>query len=176
MNLLLQEQIRALAQGNQRSTRLLAVFTDGFAVGWAMAVKACFRSQLDIKYTARVEKQPTTAATTAKRQVRIWTQGPRIAFDAGHVFYDTPLAYDRWGLALQRIKRACMVLEATPNEIRKRKPGDGQGPASELIDGRVLIELFSPDRNRTRMISQHRCELSQNAFVEFLMTGNLPVC
>jgi hypothetical protein len=173
MTVSIQEKIIALAKGNPRSTQLLASFSGGFADGWAMAVKECFRNQLDIKYTARIENRSTASGPTIKRQVKAWTQGPRIAFDTGNVFYDTPLAYEKWDRAMQHIKRACVVLEATPNEIRKKKTGNTKKNINELIDGYVVIELFVPNRGKTKLISQSKFKLSQNQFLEFLITGKL---
>ena len=173
MTVSIQEKIIALAKGNQRSTQLLASFSGGFADGWAMAVKECFRNQLDIKYTVRIENRSTISGPAIKKQIKVWTQGPRIAFDAGHVFYDTPLAYGKWDHALPQIKRACVVLEATANEIRKKKTGNTKENINELIDGYVVIELFVPNRNKTKLISQNKFKLSQNEFLEFLITGKL---
>ncbi len=165
------KQMTALAQKNQRSTELIAEFSGGFAVGWTMAVRECFRSQMDIKFTARTENQPAPAGQESKKQVKFWTQGPRIAFDAGHVFFDTPLAYAKWDNAMQHIQLACSILEAAPNEVRKK----GQAPmgGNALIEGYVLIELFVPNRNKTRLISKGKLKLSQNDFLDFLMTGKL---
>lgn len=173
MTVSIQDRIVALAKGNRRSTRLLATFSDGFAAGWAMAVKECFRHQLDIRYTARVESRSTGYGPVHKRQVKVWTQGPRIAFDGGHVFYDTPLAYERWERALQHINVACAVLEATPNEIRKKNGPDAKTELSALVDGYVVIELFVPHRDKTKLVSQNKFKLTQNEFLEFLMTGKL---
>ena len=173
MTVTIQEKIIALAKGNQRSTQLLAAFSGGFADGWAMAVKECFRNQLDIKYTARIENRSTVSGPVIKKQVKVWTQGPRIAFDTGHVFYDTPLAYEKWDRAMQHIKLACAVIEATPNEIKKEKTGNSKENINVLSDGYVFIALFVPNRNKTKLILQNELKLSQNEFLEFLITGEL---
>lgn len=173
MSISIKEKIIALARGNQRSNELLATFSGGFADGWAMTVKECFRNQLDIKFTARIENQPTVSGKASKRQTKIWTQGPYIAFDAGHVFFDTPLAYTKWSEAMQHVKQACMVLEAAPNEVKKKKTGNTKVNINDLVDGYVIIELFIPNRNKTKLISQNKFKLSQNDFLEFLITGKL---
>ena len=48
-------EIEQLAKSGKRSDKLIATFKEGFADNWYMAVKECFRSQLDIKYTSRIE-------------------------------------------------------------------------------------------------------------------------
>lgn len=166
MTLTIQDKIKALAEKNYRSLQLIADFSNGYADGWEMAVKECFRTQLDIRYTVRVENQPAASGPAIKRQIKVWTQGPRIAFDLGHVFYDTPLAYGRWDQALRQMKRACVVTEASPNDIRK-------GSINELIDGHVLIKLFVPNQSRTGLVPQGRFKFSQNEFLDFLITGKL---
>lgn len=173
MSLSIREKILSLAQGSQRSSDLLVRFSDGFAAGWFMAVKECFRTQLDIKYTARIESPRTVSGPAVKKQIRIWTQGPRIAFDAGHVFYDSPRAYGNWADALAHNTLACVVLEAAPNEIRRQQTAAAKASVSALIDGYVVIELFAPNRNKTRLKSVHKCKLSQNDFLVFLKTGEL---
>ena len=169
MTLTIQDKIKALAKKNYRSLQLIADFSDGYAGGWEMAVKECFRTQLDIRYTVRVENHSVASGLAVKRQVKVWTQGPRISFDVGHVFYDTPLAYGRWDQALRHMKRACVVTEASPNDIRKKKTGS----INELIDGHVLIKLFVPNQSKTGLIPQSRFKFSQNNFIGFLITGKL---
>jgi len=170
----IRSKIEALAARNHRSTELVADFSGGFADGWYMAVKQCFRNQLDIKYTTRVEHITNASNMLMKSQVRIWTQGPRIAFETGHIFYDNPLAYGNWDHALRHIKLACFVVEATPNEIRKKKTDATKDEINELLNGQVVFDLFVPDQCKTKLKPRDRFTISQIKFVEFLMTGNLP--
>jgi hypothetical protein len=163
MKFSVQKKIEQLATSSQRSTELIATFREGYADNWFMAVRECFRAQLDIKYTPRIEKR---SDGVGKREVKHWTQGPRIAFDIGHTFYDTPLGYELWDKAIKQIKLACIVVEGKPNDIKKRKAGD------ELIEGFVVVEFLAPDADKTKLIKQADKKMSQNLFVEFLMHGN----
>jgi len=165
-------KIEELAKKNRRSTKLIATFSDGYADGWHMAVRECFRPQLDIKFTSRVQKQLNGVDKEGKRHVRIWTQGPRIAFDKGHIFYDTPLGYEEWDRALKHINLVCIVIEAKPNDVRKKQTNNIKGQ-NELIHGFVEIELLTPNPERTKLLSKGVDKISQNEFVEFLINGNL---
>jgi hypothetical protein len=66
-----------------------------------MAVKECYRNQLDIKFTERKKKNKSYFE---------WTQGPYYSFAEGHLFYDTQKAYKKgkkgWKDALKVIKIA----------------------------------------------------------------------
>ncbi len=57
MTFSVQHEIEQLAKSGKRSDRLIATFKEGYADNWYMAVRDCFRSQLDIKYTSRIENQ-----------------------------------------------------------------------------------------------------------------------
>jgi len=159
----IQNKIELLSTSGNRSTELIATFKDGYADNWFMAVRECFRSQLDIKYTPRIENRPDGAG---KREVKRWTQGPRIAFDKGHIFYDTPLGYEVWDEAIKHIKLACIVVDGRPNDIIKKKAGN------ELIEGFVVVEFLIPDIDKAKLIKQDEKKMPQNKFVEFLMYGN----
>ena len=138
-----------------------------------MTVRESFRPQLDIKFTSRVQNQLNGSEKTEKKHVRVWTQGPRIAFDKGHIFYDTPTGYEKWDKALKHIKLVCIVLEAKPNDVRKKKIDNSKGYMYELIPGFVEIELLTPNTERTELITKSTRKISQNEFVEFLKSGNL---
>jgi hypothetical protein len=163
MKFSIQEKIELLATSGNRSTELIATFKDGYADNWFMAVRECFRSQLDIKYTPRIENLPNGAG---KREGKLWTQGPRFAFGKGHIFYDTPLGYELWKEAIKQIKLACIVVGGKPNDIIKKKSGN------ELIEGFVVVEFLIPDIDKAKLIKQGERKMSQNKFVEFLTHGN----
>lgn len=166
-------QIEQLAKNNKRSTKLMATFVDGYADGWHMAVRESFRPQLDIKFTSRVQGKSNGVEKAEKRQVRVWTQGPRISFDKGHVFYDTPRGYEEWDKALKHINLVCMVLEAKPNDVKKKEIDNSKGYIYELIPGFVELELLTPNPEGTKLITKGSSKISQNEFVEFLKSGNL---
>jgi len=163
MKFSIQEQIEKMAKSGNRSTELIATFKDGYADNWSMAVRERFRAQLDIKSTPRIENEPDGKG---KRQVKLWTQGPRIAFDKGHVFYDTPLGYEVWDEAIKHIKLACIIVDGKPNDLIKKKAGN------ELIEGFVVVEFLIPDIYKAKLIKQDEKKMSQNKFVEFLIRGN----
>ena len=172
MKLSIDDKIRELAKSSKRSTELIANFTEDYADGWHMAVKESFRQQLDIRYTTRVDTKPTKEGKPYKNQIRVWTQGPRIAFDKGHIFFDTPLGYEEWDRALKQINLICVIIEAKPNDVRKKKTNNIKAQ-NELIHGFVEIELLTTNPERTKLISKGICKISQNEFVEFLISGNL---
>jgi len=170
MTIPIHKQIEQLSKNNERSTNLIATFSDGYADGWHMAVRDSFRPQLDIKFTPRVQGKLNDMEKTEKKQVRVWTQGPRIAFDKGHIFYNTRKGYEEWGEALKHIKLVCIVLEAKPNDVKKKKTD--KGFIYELIPGFVEIELLIPNDERTELVTKSIRKIPQNEFVEFLKNGN----
>ncbi len=172
MTVSIYKRIDKIAKSNKRSTKLIANFLDGYADGWNMAVRESFRPQLDIKFTPRVQERLNGIDKAEKGHVKVWTQGPRIAFDKGHVFYDTRLGYEKWERALKHINRACIVIEAKPNGVKKKKTNNNKGQY-ELIPGFVEIELLTPNRERTSLVPEGVYKISQNEFIEFLISGNL---
>ncbi len=142
-----------------RSLDLIADFDDnGFALGWAMAVKRCFRQELDIKYTDRKLADPNAKNQSAT--IKCWTQGKAFCFAEGHVIYDSPKAGLVWSEAVKHISLRCKVVRAVPNDTT------GQG-------GRVIFQLSSLNGQITdpNLLGHH--ELTQNQFVQFLKTGDL---
>ena len=173
MRVSVDDKIKELAKSGKRSTELIANFINGYASGWYMAVRESFRPQLDIKHTARTGTKSTEEGKIHKSQVRIWTQGPRIAFDKGQIFYDRPLGYEEWSKALKHIKFVCVIIEAKPNDVTKKKIDNIKGQINELIDGFVVFELLSPNTERTMLITQNTYKMSQNQFADFLISGIL---
>ena len=165
-----QHEIEKLAKSGKRGAKLIATFKEGYADNWHMAVKESFRSQLDIKYTPRIVSQSKGAI---KREVKRWTQGPRIAFDKGNIFYDTPYGYQEWNQALKHIKLACIVNNGKPNDVKKKKCPNSKENKIELIDGFVEVEFLVPNNDKTKLIKRDEKKMSLNEFVEFLMHGNI---
>jgi len=173
MTVSVDDKIKELAKSGKRSKELIATFTEGYADGWHMAVKESFRPQLDIKFTNRIDTKSTKGGEPYKSQIRLWTQGPRIAFDKGHIFYDTPFGHEEWEKALKHIQFVCVIIEAKPNDVKKKKIDNIKGQINELIDGFIVFELLSPNHEKTKLITQDIYKISQNNFVEFLISGNL---
>jgi hypothetical protein len=134
----------------KRSTDLIAIFEDGFAVNWFMAVRECFKDKLDIKLTERKKD---------KISYLQWTQGPYFSFSEGHTFYDTKLAYSNWVLAVSNTKIAYQVMEAKRNE-------------PSMPDGYVKFVVFKPNVNRDRLIPFVGYKVTQNEFVNLLKYGD----
>jgi len=170
MTLSVQHEIEQIAKSGKRSDRLIASFKEGYADNWYMAVKDCFRSQLDIKYTSRIENQLNGVLKT---EVKLWTQGPRIAFDKGHIFYDTPYGYQLWDEAIKSLKLACIVTNSKPNDVKKEESLNNKKKINQLIDGFVEVEFLVPNIDKTKLIKRDEKKMSQNEFVEFLIYGNL---
>ena len=123
--------------------------------GWFMAVKECYRNELDIKYTGRKKH---------KQSFFEWTQGPYFSFAEGHMFYDTTKAYKKWGEAIKAIKIACKIVSATPTMLDKNK---------KLVEGMVVFTIYKPDAKLTSLKAVKDYKLSQTEFVNFLKTGLL---
>lgn len=139
----------------KRHTNLVANFVDGYADGWYMAVKECYRNELDIKYTERKKH---------KQSFFEWTQGPYFSFAEGHIFYDTPKAYKKWEQAIKAIKIACKITSAKPTSLDKNK---------KLVEGMVKFIIYKPNEECTSLIAVQDYKLSQKEFVNFLKTGVL---
>jgi len=142
-------------EGGKRHTNLIADFVNGYAAGWFMAVKECYRNELDIKFIERKK---------AKQSFFEWTQGPYFSFAEGHIFYDTPKAYKKWGQATKAIKIACKIISATPTVLDKNK---------NLVEGKVVFTIYKPDAKRISLNADKDYTLSQTEFVNFLKTGVL---
>lgn len=120
-----------------------------------MAVKECYRNELDIKLTERKKN---------KKSFEEWTQGPYFSFAEGHLFYDIPKAYGKWREALKAIRLACQITSATPTILDKNK---------NLVEGMVTFTIYKPDKQFASLIAVKEYKLSQREFVNFLKTGEL---
>lgn len=163
----------------KRSLSLIADFVDGYADGWFFALGECFRDQLDIRLTERIEavlidgqikyewveiNGKTRKKKLTKRVLR-WTQGNTYCFAQGHVLYDTKQAKKLvWHEAMKQISLGCQVTFATPDLT------DGEG---RFIHGSVHFDLLKPDEHKKTLMLAGQYHLSQHDFVNFLKTGNL---
>ena len=137
----------------KRTLKFIADFENGYASGWYFAVNECFKDQLDIKYTTRIEK---------KKTYMCWTQGRFFSFAEGHIIYDKPCGDIQWNEALKVLNVACFVVTATPDMINEKK---------KFVKGHVHFELLKPNLDRTRLESVDSYHATQKEFVEFLKTG-----
>lgn len=137
----------------KRSLELIAEFVYGYTKDWYFAVGECFRDELDIKYTQRIENT---------KKVMRWTQGPFYCFAEGHILYDTPKGYLQWSEALKHIGVVCSVIRATPNLL------NDQGA---FVNGQVYFKLSKPNQSRTGLDAVDNYQATQNEFVQFLKKG-----
>jgi hypothetical protein len=123
--------------------------------GWFMCVPSCFNEALDIKQTERV--------TNGKKTI-CWTQGASFSFKPGDTIYDTPIAYEVWSEALKHIN----ICFSVNNAINAGASEDGKC----RYPGLVTFVILKPDEQRTKLMEQEEQTLSQDDFVNFLITGN----
>lgn len=148
----------------KRSTNLIAIFIDGFADSWYLAIKESFKMELDIKLTERKKN---------KLSYYEWTQGPYFCFSEGQLIYDTKEAYTCWENALNKVNLACQVVAAKPN-IPIKIDNDVTGkPEYRVLDGYVQFLLFRPEDGRTKLVPYVGYKCSQNEFVNYLRTGEM---
>lgn len=138
-----------------RSTKLLAVFQNGLAVGWRMAVPECFRAALDIRLTPRI---------VAKEVVMTWTQGRMFAFKEGDTLYNVLSPEGDWSLRLATLELCVQVQRAAPARYVGRR----------FDPGSVNFSVLRPNTERTGVVVDgNAIECSQHAFVDFLRTGSV---
>ena len=169
------------AKRANRSLELIAEFKDGYAKNWYFAVGECFKDELDIKYTQRIEKIKINGKIQYEevldkngklkkkaktKKVRRWTQGTSYSFAEGHVIYDVPKVYLPWREALHHIKLACHVIRATPGRFNDE---------NQFIDGAVTFKLSKPNDNKSGLKTISQYTLTQTDFVYYLKTGILPL-
>lgn len=135
-----------------RSTKLIAEFADGFAVGWKMAVSPAFKAALDIRFTQRIVR---------REPVMTWTQGPLFAFQAGDVLYDSRITGRDWTQTLPEFRIGVQVVHASPVRYLRGR----------LDPGAVKFRVMRPDAERATILECETIECSQHSFVEFLRTG-----
>ena len=150
----------------KRTSHLIADFVEGFAKGWFMAVKESFRNELDIKYLPRKKDKITYYE---------WSQGPYYCFSQGQTIYDSPLAYRAWELAIKNINNVCQIVDAQPNMPVRIFDESLRKNIICVKEGHVRFVILKPNNERTELIEHSRYELSQNNFVTFLKTGELPL-
>jgi hypothetical protein len=147
-----------------RSSELIAKFDNGFAVGWYMAVRECFKEELDIKLTDRKKE---------KISYREWTQGPYFCFSEGQILYDSTQAYSNWQNALANINTACQIVEAKPNMPDKFVNEITGKNNFRISEGYVKFVLFKPNAERNKLARVAEYHMTQTQFVKFLQFGEL---
>lgn len=178
------EEIEAIR--DDRSYVLIANFVNGYAAGWKMAVRDCFKDSLDIKMTPRISKNKT---------VSVWTQGRAYNFSVGDIIYDTAEAYQVWSAAIKHIKLNVQVQSARPAGLvdyetlevkgENLKIMSEKGPKKSRIKnvkhilirkqrrdhGYVCFRVFRSGDDPSGMKQAELIECTQDDFVAFLQTG-----
>jgi hypothetical protein len=147
-----------------RSTELIATFEDGFAIGWHMAVRECFKEELDIKLTDRIKQNISYTE---------WTQGSYFCFSEGQILYDSKQGYSNWHDAMANINIACQIVEAKPNMPEKFVNEITGKNNFRLSEGYVKFVLFKPNADRNKLTDVAEYHMTQNQFVRFLRFGDL---
>lgn len=155
---------------SKRSRNLIATFENGFVNGWHMAVRDCFKDQLDIRYTPIIETYIGHDGKKNKRQIYVWTQGRCYCFAKEHIIYDTKLAHKGlWRDCLEHIKVAYRVKTAIPSYIKSVETNGIF--KQQLIEGFLIFEVLIPSGSGDRLITSKEVSMSQSKFVELLQYG-----
>ncbi|MFH1820854.1 MAG: hypothetical protein ABH852_00205 [Methanobacteriota archaeon] len=177
------ERIEAIR--DERSPILMAVFVNGFAAGWKMAVGEAFKDAIDIKLTQKM--------VGGKKQM-VWTQGRIFNFKQGDTIHDVHTPFSVWREAMEHLALMVQVIEASPSvyvsqetiiiegsiNARLQKP-EGQ-PKEKVLDGLTIdrqrfspgfirFELYLPNEDRSTVKKAGVYETTQEDFIVFLQTG-----
>jgi hypothetical protein len=138
-----------------RLTELLRNPEEDYTLNWYLSVPKCFNDALDIKKTVR---------TQHKQEKLVWTQGSAFSFKVGDTFYDTASAYSLpWSQALNKILFAI--------QIKKVIDGVTNNNRETQLSANVAFEVYVPDENKAQLKKIGEDEISQQAFVRFLISG-----
>lgn len=156
---------------HERSTELIADFSDGYAANWKFIVRPCNYASLDIAYTPRVTKTEDGKA----KKATVLTQGAVYNFLPGAVFYDNNIAYtDVWERALGSLRYSLQINSSTPSTgASKVVVSDGiLVNISTAIYGTVDFSVYRPNAGKTaeEKIGQYSCQ--QDEFLNLLKTGH----
>lgn len=169
----------------KRSSALIATFRDGYAAGWAFAIKECFKEALDIKYTSIKRK---------KTEIKIWTQGTSFSFKSGSIFFSHIKAYSNYkeflsapdAVALQIVNdgnagyETIASLEGSfsgvymPAKLSGRTSFTDISLRTELQrfdKGSVVVDIYTPNKESDKLIKISSISMSQDYLVTLLQTG-----
>jgi hypothetical protein len=126
---------------------------------WFFELPPGFNSALDITQTER--------KIDGKSQL-VWTQGSAFSFQAGDTLYSHCNVYGCcWGMALKKMSYCLQILEA--EEAVPEKRGVPRDP------GKVAFRQYFIDKDSlTLQVGCSRVEVTQDYFVEYLITGIFP--
>lgn len=182
------EKIELITRKINRSEYLIAQFIDGFAAGWAFAVKDAFRDALDIKLTNK---------TINKKIFQIYTQGQNFKFNQGDSFYNDKSAYKDWLSFLKGENPISLevhsstssgfetkeTFESTDSPLpimryEKNKKNEGKIKSLKVITqafnaGTVIVKVYMPNKEKTSVVEKEALTLKQDEFVMLLQTGSV---
>lgn len=148
-------------ESSKRSNKLIAEFSDGYASGWAIPVKECFKRELDIKYTQKTKNKQTYFE---------WTQGKYYCFSAGQILYSSKFAYKKWENFSEKSRFAIQIVEALPN----RPPSIAENSFNnEIVNGYVRFVLYIFSEKSMDALPFVGYQLTQNEFVDALKSGEI---
>lgn len=164
----------------------IAVFVNGFASGWKIALPESFKDALDIKLTEVVRNKITKL---------MWTQGNLFSFQKGDTFYDNKAAYNNiWEIALNKIKIAIQIesakavsyvtsgkietidepnttIKITTSSSSKKEINKITIYKDRLDKGYVKFNVLHPNKNKDSLKFYSTYECTQYDFVALLQTG-----
>ncbi len=180
------EEIELVTRKINRKEYLIAQFIDGFAAGWAFAVKDAFRDALDIKLTNK---------TINKKSFQIYTQGQSFNFDEGDSFYNDKSAYEDWLTFLKGENPICLQVHSSTSSgfetketfeltnsplsitrYSKNKKNEEKIRSLKVIDqlfnpGTVIVKVYIPNQEKTKVVEKESLTLKQDELVNLLQTG-----
>lgn len=151
---ILQHLVRTRATREERLTDLLKPPDEDMSGQWFACVPSCFNAALDISQTQRV--------TNGQKQL-VWTQGSAFAFKKGDILYDSKSGYQEWSVALRTMKTCIQIKEA--------KDASPAHDDTSRNPGFVSFSILEPTRSRDNVVEVSRHDMTQDQFVNFLITG-----
>jgi hypothetical protein len=169
-----------------RSERLIALFKNGYAEGWAFAVAEAFRDALDIKLTDKV---------IGRKKMQIWTQGQQFGFSLGDVLYNDRLAYRDFDAFLKGSNPVALQVMATQScgfvdkrvydvlgEQIKYQITSASGTKEKIAvsfqirdqafeQGNIKFDVRRPNSTRTKLVTTETLNMGNDEFIAFLQTG-----
>ena len=154
-------------------------FKNGYAVGWHFAIGECFKDQLDIKQTERMETLIANDGTPLMEPVTDYENGKQKLDKNGMLPQDeraqslevgldnraissrsvrgtssttNPEAYElKWGDALKVIGKCCRVIEATPDTLLMSSE-----ELEDVSPGSVTFSVTAPKKDGSGLEGRRR--------------------
>lgn len=136
-------------RGRKRLKTLLKNPESDHDENWYMAVPPCFNDALDIKWNYGI---PNSG----------WTQSGCFSFKDADTIYDSTRAYGEWSEALKHTNFYIQIKTGIPA---------GQAEGGTRFPGSVILEFYTPDANRTKIVKRGKHSMTQDDFVRFLISG-----